>query len=127
MGLCSKERTLEAIAGRQPDYLPCSVMIFDALRSRCQSVSEFVERQVEMGLDIKVELPFEPALWYHAGMHGLPIRFHPQVKTNQWKESCPGEPYPVLCKEYHTPGGVLRTEVSKTEDWPYGDRGPFHG
>lgn len=125
IAISSKERMLEAIAGRKPDYVPCSFMIFHALRSRCQSVLEFVECQVEMGLDTKVELPFEPALWYHADMHGLPIRFHPQVKINEWKESRPGEPYPVLCKEYYTPVGTLRTEVSKTEDWPYGDRVPF--
>jgi len=100
-------------------------MIFRALRNRCKDIFEFAERQLEMGLDARMDFGIEPAPWYHADLHGLPVRFHPEVEIREWREDRPGERYPVLCKEYVTPAGTLRTEVYRTEDWPYGDRVPF--
>lgn len=56
----------------------------------------------------------------------LPLRFHPLVSTRSWEETIPGERWPVLVKEYDTPGGTLRQEVYKTEDWLSPDW-PDHG
>ncbi|HIE04625.1 MAG TPA: hypothetical protein EYP61_07680 [Candidatus Latescibacteria bacterium] len=123
--MTSKERLLAAISGDRPDHVPCSFMIFRALRNRCKDIFEFAERQLEMGLDARMDFGIEPAPWYHADLHGLPVRFHPEVEIREWREDRPGERYPVLCKEYVTPAGTLRTEVYRTEDWPYGDRVPF--
>ena len=125
MALSSKERMLTAISGGQPDHVPCSFMIFRALRDKCKDMIEFAKRQMELGLDARMDFGIEPAPWYHRDLHGLPVRFHPEVKVREWREDRPGERYPVLCKEYITPAGVLRTEVYKTDDWPYGDRVPF--
>ena len=123
--MTSKERLLAAISGGRPDHVPCSFMIFRALRNKCKDIFDFAERQLEMGLDARMDFGIEPAPWYHADLHGLPLRFHPEVEIREWREDRPGERYPVLCKEYVTPAGTLRTEVYRTEDWPYGDRVPF--
>ncbi|MFQ6044602.1 MAG: hypothetical protein ACE5PV_27430, partial [Candidatus Poribacteria bacterium] len=55
--LSSRERMLEAICHREADYVPCCFMIFAALKNRCKDKYEFVEKQLEMGLDATVDLP----------------------------------------------------------------------
>ena len=42
------------------DAVPCAFMIYGALLSRCASSLEFVERQMELGLDTVVEIPPRP-------------------------------------------------------------------
>jgi hypothetical protein len=58
-------------------------------------------------------------------LYGLPVQFHPSVSVREWKESPSNEKFPVLFKEYQTPGGVLRAEIHQDEGWPYGDHIPF--
>ncbi|MFA5865829.1 MAG: uroporphyrinogen decarboxylase family protein [Phycisphaerae bacterium] len=111
--ISSRERLSAALACQKTDYVPCSFMIFFGLRDRCKDYFEFVDRQLEMGLDARVDIS------------DLLVKFHPDVHVREWKETIPNEPHPLLCKEYHTPAGVLRTEVWQTEDWPYGDHVPF--
>jgi len=88
-------------------------MAFQSLRNRCGSQEEFVDRQLEMGLDAAVVLG-DP-----------PVRHDPRVNVREWREEPRDGPYPVLHKEYETPAGVLRTAVNKSDDWPHGDRVPF--
>ncbi|MHB0857767.1 MAG: uroporphyrinogen decarboxylase family protein [Anaerolineae bacterium] len=123
----SRERMLAALDRQQPDHLPCAFMIFGALKARCQSYAEFVERQVEMGLDAFVELPPRPPVVVndHYNLHGLPVVYDPRVEIREWLEERPSEAVPVMVKEYHTPGGVLRTEVRQTEDWRWGNHVPL--
>ena len=102
---------LTALEGKQGNYIPCSFMIFSALAEKCKDQFEFIERQLELGLDTKVELP------------ELPFRFHPKVKVTEWKEKT--ESGYLLYKEYQTPSGKLTSIVRKTEDWPYGDSVPL--
>lgn len=109
----SQERMLMALQNKEADYLPCSFMLFSALEEKCRDQFEFIDKQLELGLDVKVELP------------ELPIRFHPKVKTKEWKEVSQEKKYPLLCKEYLTPAGRLTSIVRKTEDWPYGDSVPL--
>ncbi|TET12555.1 hypothetical protein E3J84_01400 [Candidatus Aerophobetes bacterium] len=109
----SRERMLMTLENKEADYVPCSFMIFRALNERCKDQFEFIERQIELGLDARVELP------------KLPIRFHPEVRIKEWKEVSKGEKYPILHKEYLTPAGRLTTMIRKTEDWPYGDHIPL--
>ena len=118
---------LAALGGQQPDHVPCAFMIFGALKDRCHSYAEFVERQVEMGLDAFVELPPRPPVVVndHYNLHGLPVSYDPRVAVKEWLEEQPGERVPVMVKEYRTPGGVLRTEVRQTEDWRWGDHVPL--
>ena len=125
--LSSRERMLEAICHREADYVPCCFMIFAALKNRCKDKYEFVEKQLEMGLDATVDLPISPSdvEFDHSDLRSLPVRYHPEVKIREWREKRTGEQNPVLFKEYHTPGGILSTVVNQTDDWPYGDHIPF--
>ena len=107
----SREKMLAVLENKQIDYIPCSFMIFSALEEKCKDQFEFVEKQLKLGLDAKVELP------------ELPFRFHSEVKVKEWKEKT--ESGDLLHKEYQTPAGKLTCVVRKTEDWPYGDRVPL--
>jgi hypothetical protein len=102
-------------------------MIYGALLSRSPSYADFVERQLEMGLDAFVQLPPRPPIVVndHYNLYGLPVRYDPRVQTHERIESREGESWPILVKEYHTPGGTLRTEVRQTNDWRWGDHVPF--
>jgi len=107
----SREKMLTALENRKSGYIPCCFMIFSVLAEKCKDQFEFIERQLKLGLDAKVELP------------ELPFRFHPEVKVKEWKEkSKSGE---LLHKEYQTPSGKLNSIVKKTEDWPYGNSVPL--
>ncbi len=86
--LSSRERMLQALNKQQPDYVPCCFMIFQALRQQYRDQVEFMERQLDMGLDVRVELP------------ELPIRIHPDVKTREWKELPADGARPLLHKRY---------------------------
>jgi len=123
----SRERMLAALNNQQPDHAPCAFMIFGALRSRCKDYAQFIDRQLDLGLDAFVELPPRPPVVVndYYNLHGLPVRFDPRVTVKEWLEDQPGETMPVMVKEYHTPGGVLRTEVRQTSDWRWGDHVPL--
>lgn len=109
----SRERMLAAVNCQSTDYVPCEFMIFTGLRARCADSFELVERELEMGLDARVNIS------------DLAIGFDPEVSTKQWKENVPGERWPLLHKEYRTPAGKLQMVVRQTEDWPYGDSVPL--
>ncbi|MFC1562727.1 uroporphyrinogen decarboxylase family protein [candidate division KSB1 bacterium] len=111
--MSSKERMLSAINFWETDYIPCCFMIFKALRSQCKDEYEYMERQLEFGLDVRVNLPeFNP-------------RFHSEVTIKDWKEHPAGEKYPLLYREYQTPEGKLSVVVNQVEDWPYGNHLPL--
>ncbi|MGC9319542.1 MAG: uroporphyrinogen decarboxylase family protein [Armatimonadota bacterium] len=118
--MTSRERMLAALGCREVDYVPCSFMIFAALRGRCDSDEEFVRRQVEMGLDPVVST----ASWAsarnpeHRDLPGIDLRYPDDVQVRQWREEVADGP-DVLHKRYITPAGTLATEVLETEDWPY--------
>ena len=109
----SRERMLAALSRQRPDSIPCCFMIYQALRQACQDDFEFFDRQLELGVDTRVELP------------DLPFRFDPEVSIRTWKElPVEGGP-PLLHREYETPSGSLRTVVRQTPDWPHGDAVPL--
>jgi len=123
----SRERMLTALSGREPDHVPCSFMLFNALKSGCRDYAEFIERQVQLGLDPFVQLPPRPPVVVndHYNLHGLPVHHDPRVRIREWKEAPTDEEFPLLVKEYVTPAGTLRAEVRQTDDWPWGDHVPF--
>ncbi len=110
--LSSYERMMAAIEYREPDYVPLCFMIFSALRGKCKDQYEFVEKQLELGLDAVVDL------------HELPIRFDSRVTVKEWQEKA-NDGTSLLLKEYQTPSGTLRTVVNRTADWPHGDGVPL--
>ncbi len=124
--LTSRERILRTISHIEPDRVPFCFMIFELLRARCRNDFEFVERQLEMGLDATMALPM---LGLHAprgepDIRALPMRHHPDVEARVRVELAQTT-YPVLVKEYHTPAGLLTTTVNKTDDWPFGNQVPL--
>lgn len=125
--MTSRERMVAALECQQPDYVPACFMIFAALRDQCADEWEFVDRQLEMGLDAVVRVPMAPpqADVDYGDLRGLPPRHAREVHTRTWRQVVPGERYPLLHKEYHTPAGTLTTVVSETEDWPHGEHVPL--
>lgn len=125
--LSSRERMLAAIDCREPDYVPLCFMIFSALRKRCRDHYDFVEKQLELGLDAMVELPVTSPTTQseHTDLHGLPVRFDPRVQIREWREDKSEEEHPLLYKEYTTPSGTLNAVVRKAADWQHGDHIPL--
>ncbi|MGQ9683103.1 MAG: uroporphyrinogen decarboxylase family protein [Anaerolineae bacterium] len=125
--MTSRERMLAALACREADYTPCCFMLYNGLKSTCRDYAEFVERQVEMGLDTYVELPPRPPIVVndHYNLHGLPVSYDPRVTIREWIERPADEELPIMVKEYYTPAGTLRAEVRQTDDWRWGNHVPF--
>jgi len=123
----SRQRMLFALDCQQPDHTPLSFMLFGGLWSASTNYLAFIQGLLDLDLDAFVQIPpREPRLmndFYN--LHGLPVNYHPQVRIEEWVENRPGERYPILVKQYHTPAGSLRSEVRQTEDWRYGNHIPF--
>ena len=108
----SRERLLAAIDGAPGAPAPCSFMIFRALWEQCRDEYDFALRQVEMGLDARVQLD------------DLPIRLAPEVEVEERVETSTEGP-PLLHRVYRTRAGALHGVVKQTSDWPYGERAPL--
>jgi hypothetical protein len=126
-GVSSRERMLAALNFRESDHAPCSFMLYNALQATCRDYAEFVERQVELGLDAFVRLPPRPPVVAndHYNLHGLPVTYDRRVEIQEWIEHPADEKWPIMVKEYRTPAGTLRSEVRQTDDWRWGDHVPF--
>lgn len=109
----SRARMLAALECREPDHVPCCFSAFSILSARCADRREFVERQIEMGLDAVVVVSTPSP------------RTDPAVRVREWREDAGAGPYPVLHKEYDTSAGVLHTSVRATQDWPWGTHIPL--
>ena len=129
--LTSRQRMLRTIDLQEADHIPCCFMSFTALRRRChENMYELAKAELEMGLDSMLFIPVAPRPQRpdHPDLRGLPVRFHPQVKVRQWRET--GQDggqggFDILHKEYQTPAGTLTTQVRLSEDWPHGNHVPF--
>ncbi len=123
----SRERLLHAISLDDVDHVPCCFMSFTALRKRVgEDLYRLVEAELAMGLDSMLFIPTaaRPERPDHPDLRGLPVRFHPEVKTKEWREAVPGD-FDILHKEYTTPAGKLATSVRLSEDWTHGNHIPF--
>ena len=125
--MSSRERMIAALDCREPDHVPLSFMLFNGLKSISKDYVDFIQRQIDMGLDVFVELPPRPPVVVndYYNLHGIPVSYHPSVVVNEWIERFPDEDDPIMIKEYQTPAGTLRTEVRQTDDWRWGDHVPF--
>ena len=125
--MSSRQRMLAALRRQEPDHVPCSFMIFGAVRPLSRDYAETIECQVAMGLDTFVQIPIRPPLWEndYRSLYGMPVSYDPSVRVKEWVERPHGERWPILIKEYHTPAGILRAEVRQTDDWPLGNHIPF--
>ena len=125
--MTSRERMLGALNRQDVDHIPCCFMSFTVLRKRLQeNLYELAKAERAMGLDAMLFIPSAPRPQRpeHPELRGLPVRFHPEVKTREWREAVAGD-FDILHKEYVTPGGKLATQVRLSDDWPHGDHIPF--
>jgi uroporphyrinogen-III decarboxylase len=123
----SRERMLTALHCDTPDHPPCSFMIFGALLHKSESYLDFVQRQLDLGLDATVMIPSRPPVVRndYFDLYGLPVSYAPEVRIEESLVHPADEDTPVMVKTYHTPAGDLTTRVRQTEDWPWGDHIPF--
>ncbi len=123
----SRDRLLRALSFNEVDHVPCCFMSFTALRKRVdENLYSLVEAELAMGLDSMLFIPTAPRAERrdHPDLRGLPVRFHPEVKTREWRETVRDD-FDILHKEYATPAGKLTTSVRLSEDWTHGDHIPF--
>jgi len=123
----SRQRMLRALNLQATDHIPCCFMSFTALRKRCnENMYELAKAELAMGLDAMLFIPVAPRSkrLSHPDLRGLPVRHHPDVVVDEWRENT-SNGLGTLHKKYITPGGVLSTAVQLSEDWPHGNHIPF--
>ncbi len=108
---------LAAISGEPSDYTPCSFMLFSSLHGRCASDREYVERQLEMGLDAVAHVGH-----LNHTMH-LTGTLHPDAQYSQWVEEQDGVKH--FCRRIDTPAGPLTGRVRQRNGWPTEDAFPL--
>ena len=109
--MTSRERMSAALSFGAVDYVPCSFMIFFNLHKRCRTETEFVERQVAMGLDACA----------HVGY--LSPSLHHDAVCREWVERENDVTY--FCRRIDTPKGPLFGRVRQWQGWPVADRFPL--
>lgn len=95
---------LAVLACQEHDYVPCSFMLFFNQYYQCKTEREFVERQLDLGLDAFV----------HTGY--LKPSFHPDVTCKEWVEE--DERGKCFCRRIDTPAGPLTGRVRQRDGWP---------
>ena len=125
--MTSRQRLLAALRCQPVDYVPCSFMLFKGLWNKSGTYLDFIQKQLDLGLDAFVQIPpRQPGKSSDSyNLHGLPVHYSPEVTVREWKETILNERWPILIKEYQTPAGTLRAEVNQDPEWPYGDHLPF--
>ena len=118
---------LAALNCQTPDHPPCSFMIFGALLQQSDTYLDFIQHQLELGLDPAVMIPPRPPVVVndHYNLYGLPISHDPRVIIEENVTHPEGEEWPIMVKTYQTPAGDLTARVRQTEDWRWGDHVPF--
>ena len=101
---------LTALEGRVPDYAPCSFMLFYILYHNCRTEEEFVEKQLQMGLDAFVHVGHLNHDLHRYGM------LDGRVKVHDWVEEEKGTK--CFCRRLDTPAGPLTSRVRQREGWP---------
>jgi hypothetical protein len=108
--LSSRERMLAAIGHQEADHVPLwfnwhyrntQLLVWD-------DIVERAERVLEMGLDDTMLI-------------NAPLSRDPTLTSVAWVDHPTTSRYPLIHKEWHTPAGVVRQVVQKTEDWSEGD------
>jgi uroporphyrinogen-III decarboxylase len=110
ISMTSRERMLAAIEYRDLDYTPCSFMLFFNLYERCRTDREFVEKQLEMGLDACVHVgQLNHTLHLYGGLD-------PAASWKEWVEEREGGK--IFCRRIDTPAGPLESRLRQREGWP---------
>ncbi len=108
--MTSRERMLAAIGCDEVDHTPCSFMLYYTLFDTCRTDHEFVEKQVEMGLDAFVHVG---QLNHELHRYGA---LDPRATWKEWVEDADGSA--VFCRRIDTPAGPLTSRVRRRGGWP---------
>ena len=115
--MTSRERMLAALRQQDVDYVPCCPSFSASLlgpgyswAGRAESLPQVVS---DLGLDAVVNVSMEPS-------------WHPDVTATTWRESAPGERWPILHKRIDTPAGPLTAAIRVTDDLEHPDDLPLH-
>jgi hypothetical protein len=100
----SKERMIAALTYQEHDHIPCSFMMFFNEYFRTSSIGEFIENQVNMGLDPYV----------HVGH--LKHSISPEASCKEWSEKENG--FTNFCRQIDTPKGPLLSKTKQVGGWP---------
>jgi hypothetical protein len=109
--MTSRERILAAVGRQTVDHLPCVLHFWR---------SPDVEGYRWSDEDGRLE-----TLAHRLGVDALihvnaPKGQHPDVSSRCWRETRPGEKYPIIHRVIETPSGPLSVAVRETDDWPFG-------
>lgn len=111
--LSVRERLLGTIENKPVDYTPCSFMLYHQLAEKCAGQEEYVQRQLDMGLD-----PFVSA-------GHLTHAVHPDVRCEVKITEEGGARF--FTRTYHTPAGPLTQKLEQMHGYPEGKEFPlFH-
>lgn len=111
--LSARERILGTIENRKVDHTPCSFMLYHQLEKRSANQAEFVQRQIDMGLDAFV-----------AAGH-LKHSVHPDVRCEVTVSEAGGARF--YNRTYHTPKGPLTQRIEQVHGYPDSTEFPlFH-
>ncbi len=109
--MTSRERMLTALSGESPDHIPCCFMLFFNLYEQCSGEVQFIQKQMDMGLD-----PFA-----HVGF--LDHSLHPEASMKVWVDEEDGQK--VFNRRIDTPAGPLTSKVVQRNGWPTEDDFPI--
>ena len=125
--LTPREKFMAAVNLEKNVPAPCSFMLYKGLLMNCGSYIEFLQSQMQMGLEPYAMIPPRPPIVMndHYNLHGMEVHLDPAVEIREWVEERDGERFPVMVKEYYTPAGKLRAEVRQTDDWRWGNHIPL--
>lgn len=111
MDMTTKERMLNTLECKDIDYIPCSFMLFYNLCEKCTTQEQFIEEEIQMGLD-----PF-------VNTGKLRHSLHSDVKYNEWIKKINGKKY--FYRKLETPKGDLIQRVVQKNKWPNEDNFPI--
>lgn len=122
-----REKFMAAVNLEKNVPAPCSFMLYKGLLMNCRNYIEFLQSQMQMGLEPYAMIPPRPPIVMndHYNLHGMEVQLDPAVEIKEWVEERAGERFPVMVKEYFTPAGRLRAEVRQTDDWRWGNHIPL--
>jgi hypothetical protein len=109
--MSSRERVLGAVRREPVDCTPLSVLLWSSLWAHCGSIEEYVQTQLDLGMDPVLPLP------------GPPWSSGDGISTSVRREAA--QPHPLLHKVYSTPAGDLEAVAEMTSDWPHGEDVPL--
>ncbi len=129
--MTSRERLIAAIRHQEVDHIPLYFKVYDfepphvAVR---QDPYKRAERWLSMGIDDILIVPSPLIAKKEFWGQGDPAEFSKNVGTRTSVVHEKSEEYPLIVKEYYTPGGTLRHVVRKTNDWDSNENIPYdHG